>query len=96
MGRDSHDLHQYSIVLDSIEDPKLIVEPRRPVALPFSEQRLVMKSLDHPQSLRSRYSDDVFPFLVAFEDFGGKLPKLSANALVLVDFPHTLKCIYFI
>jgi hypothetical protein len=96
MGRDTHDLHQYSIALDSIKDAKLIAESRRPVALPFSEQRLVMKPLDHPQSLRSRYSDDVFPFLVAFQNFGGEFSELAANALVLVDFPHTLKCIYFI
>jgi len=90
VGRDTHDLHQYSIALDSIEDTKLVVEPRRSVALPFSVQRLVMKPLDHPQSLRSGHGDDVFPFLIALEHFGGKSSKLPTNAIVLVDFPHTL------
>jgi len=90
MGRDPHDLHQYSITLDSIEDAKLVVEPRRPVAFPFSVKRLVMKARDHPQTLRPRNSNDVFPFLVALEDIGGEFPELSTNAIVLVDFPHTL------
>jgi hypothetical protein len=85
MGRDTHDFHQYSIALDSVEDSKLVVEPRRPLALPFSEQRLVMKSLDDPQSLRSRYSDDVLPFLVALQNFGWEFSGLAADALVVVS-----------
>jgi len=66
------------------------------MTLPFSGQRIIMKALDHSQTLRPRNSDDVFPFLVALQDFGGESANLTTDSLLFVDFPHTLKCIYFI
>jgi len=90
VGRDAHDLYEYAIAFDSIKNAKLVVEARRSMALPFPEKRLVMKTLDHSQSLRPRNGDDVFPFFVTLQNFRGEFLELAGDSLVLVDFPHTL------
>ena len=61
---------------------------------PFSPLRLVIESLDLPQSKGAGESDDIFPFLVALQDVEGESVELLPGPSVLENFPHTKKSIY--
>jgi len=64
------------------------------MALPFTEEGLIMKSLDQPQAVRTGNSDYVFPLLVSLQNIRREAPKLPSDAPVLKDIPHTLNDIY--
>ena len=60
------------------------------MALPFTEEGLIMKPLDQPQAVRTGNSDYVFPLLVSLQNIRREAPKLPSDAPVLKDPPHTL------
>jgi len=90
MGRDTHDLYEYSITLYLVERPKLPVEPGRSMTLPFARMRFIVKPLDQPQTIRPRNCHDVLPLLVSLQDIEGETPKLSSDTIVFVNLQHTL------
>jgi len=90
VGGNAHDLHEDLLALHPIKDPKLEVESTRAMPLPFTEEGLVMKPLDEPQTLRPRDGDDVLPFLISFQYVSWESLELTIHPLVLVDLPHTL------
>jgi hypothetical protein len=61
---------------------------------PLPSKGLIMKSLDESEARGARYPDNILPLFAPLEDLCGNSSKLSGNAPMLVDLPHTLKLIY--
>lgn len=64
------------------------------MTFPITGQTLIIKATNETQSLGSRNSNNVLPFLVAFQDFYGQLLDLAADPSVLIDPPHSEYGIY--
>lgn len=67
------------------------------MVFPFAGQGFIMKPLDEAQARWARYSGNVFPFFVTFQNLNRDgARKLLVNATVFFNFPHAALCIYHI
>lgn len=90
MGRHRRNLKHQFLRDHTMDHPPLQPEPRRAVARPCPGQRFIMESSDHTKARRPREGGDVFPFLVALQDFLGGIGKPSVDSPMLVDPPHAI------
>lgn len=96
MGRHIYDQHEKFILLNPIDNPKLLTEPGGSVTLPLTSERLIVKAPNQPQPLRARDLNDVFPLLVSLENIVGQLTNAPLNVAVFENLPHMVFSIYTI
>jgi len=86
--------HEQSFLLDAIDNSILVSQPGGTVTFPLATERLVVESLNEPESDGTGDLDDVFPLFVPFENIVRRLPNSTLNVAMLEHLPHILNSIY--
>jgi len=65
------------------------------MSFPFAMQGFIVKSLDELQTFWARNVDDVFPFLVPFQDFNWETSESFRQGAMFIDLPHANNILYY-
>jgi len=63
---------------------------------PLASEGFVVKTFDSLETRRSRYSDDILPFLVTLQDLNWKPWYAPDHSTVFVNFPHAVNVLSYI